>query len=42
MKQYCVNHGTAIKVLQGLRERKPDLASLLQVRLREVVWIYLE
>jgi len=29
-QQYCVNHGTAIQVLQSLREKKPELALLLQ------------
>ncbi|KAI0085934.1 hypothetical protein BDY19DRAFT_963763 [Irpex rosettiformis] len=32
--EYCVNHGTAIRLLQSLRESNPELASTLQ-RLRE-------
>ena len=33
-KEYCVNHGNAIKVLQTLREEKPNLGSILQVRIQ--------
>ncbi|KAI0689841.1 hypothetical protein BC835DRAFT_1407733 [Cytidiella melzeri] len=32
--EYCVNHGTAIKLLQSLRESTPELSSTL-LRLRE-------
>ena len=34
IKEYCVNHGNAIKVLQTLREEKPNLGSILQVRIQ--------
>ena len=29
--EYCVNQSNAIKILQSLRESKPELASHLQV-----------
>ena len=31
--EYCVNQSNAIKVLQSLRDSKPELAGHLQVRL---------
>jgi hypothetical protein len=32
LQQYCVNQGTAIKMLSSLREANPELAAHLQVR----------
>ena len=32
VQEYCVNHGTAIKILQTLRDERPELAAHLQVQ----------
>lgn len=31
LKDYCVNHGNAIKILQAIRQKRPEVAAHLQV-----------
>lgn len=31
LQDYCVNHGNAIKILQAIRQKRPEVAAHLQV-----------